>query len=176
MNDKQLRILIVTQLTAGLTRAGITLPVIAGNQPTTQGREDQGIYFFPISDAASGWQSRTYSPNQLPTIPMEDTQHVETAFQVEALVMDDPASLASLTALDVLHTARMVIASLPFVQAMQDAGAGVQRPSNVRTPYFTNDRDQFEMSPSFDFTVSHKRAIIQSVNSIGSGEFDLFRI
>ena len=176
MNDKQLRALIVTQLTAGLVRAGITLPVIAGNQPTTQGREDEGIYFFQIADAASGWQSRTYSPNSLPTMPMQDTQRVETAFQVEALVMDDPASTTSLTALDVLHVARMVIGSLPFVQAMQSSGVGVQNPSNVRAPYFQNDRDQFEMSPSFDFTVSHKRAIIQSVNSIGSGEFDIFRI
>lgn len=176
MNEKSLRILIVRELTAGLQRAGIALPVIAGNQPTTQGREDAGIYFFPISDAASGWQGRSYATNTLPLMPMTDTQTVETAFQVEALVPDEPNDLTSITALDALHVTRMIIASLPFVEALRESEVGVQRPTNVRTPYFTNDRDQFEMSPSFDFTVSHKRAIIQSVNSIGSMEVDIHRL
>lgn len=176
MTDKQLRILLVTHLTAGLLRQGITLPVIAANQPTTQGREDQGIYFFPISDAASGWQHRAYGEPVGGVMQATETQTVETAFQVAALVVDDPESLTSLTALDVLHVARMVIASLPFVESLQSQDVGVQRPTNVRTPYFTNDRDQFEMSPSFDFTVSHKRSIIQSTNSIDSAGFDIKRI
>lgn len=176
MNEKALKILLVRELTAGLARAGVTLPVIAGNQPTTQGREDEGIYFFPISSNAAGWQGRNYETNTLPLIPMTDTQIVETTFQVEALVPDDPSDLAQITALDALHVARMVIASLPFVEALRVDGVGVQRPTNVRTPYFTNDRDQFEMSPSFDFTISHKRAIIQSVNSIDAIGVDIHRL
>jgi len=176
MNEKALKILLVRELTAGLVRAGITLPVIAGNQPTTQGREDAGIYFFPIADAAAGWQIRNYGTNTLPLMPMTDTQIVETTFQVEALVPDDPSDLAQVTALDALHVARMVIGSLPFVEALRADGVGVQRPTNVRTPYFTNDRDQFEMSPSFDFTVSHKRSIIQSINSIDSMSVDIHSV
>lgn len=176
MNEKALRILIVRELTLGLQRAGIALPVIAGNQPTTQGREDAGIYFFPISDAAIGWQGRSYATNTLPLMPMTDTQTVETAFQVEALVPDEPNDLNQVTALDALHVARMVIGSLPFVEAVRADGVGVQRATNVRIPYFTNDRDQFEMSPSFDFTVSHKRAIIQYVNSIDAIGVDIHRL
>ena len=175
MNDKQLRMLIVAQLTAGLERVGVSLPVIAGNQPTTQGREDQGLYFFQIADTASGWQSRSYTPDQPRKMQMKDTQKVETAFQVEALVIDE-LNTTSLTAVDLLHTARMVIASLPFVDAMQKQGVGVQNPSSVRTPYFANDRDQFEMSPSFDFTVSHKRTMIQSVNSTELTTFNITNI
>lgn len=86
MKDKQMRVLIVNELTAGLSRAGINLPVIAGNQPTTQGREDEGLYFFQIADDAAGWQSRSYDTSTLPLMPLTDTQIVETQFQVEAQV------------------------------------------------------------------------------------------
>lgn len=176
MNEKQLAALIVSELTAGLQRADVDLPVIAGNQPTTQGREDAGVYFFPIDDPVGGWQGRSYGSTTDGTLPMRDSQTVETSFQVQALLPDDPTDITGPTALDVLHTARMVIASLPFVQAMVSAGAGVQRPTDVRTPYFTNDRDQFEMVPSFDFTVSHERAIIQTIGAVESAAFDLRRV
>ena len=172
MNEKPLRILLVAQLTAGLAKLGVTTPVIASHQPTTQGREDSGIYFYPITDNANGWQSRKY--NGVDNV--KDTQIVETAFQVTALIPDNPASLTQATALDVLQLVRGVVGSLSFVEAMQAAGVGVQRPTSVRTPYFVNDRGQFEMSPSFDFTVSHKRDIIQLENYIDSTRFDIHSI
>ena len=175
MNDKPLRILIIEHLTSGLLRAGITVPVIAGNQPTTQGRENDGVYFFQIMDGAAGWQGRSYSVAE-PLLNMKDTQVLETTFQMQALITEDPESTASLGAIDVLNAARMVIASMPFIESMKLNDIGVQRPTNIRTPFFTNDRDQFEMSPSFDFTVSHKRHIIQPVNSVDSIEYDIKRI
>lgn len=176
MNDKQLRALIVKELRAGLSRLSIDVRVIAGNQPTTQGRKDEGLYFFQIADALAGWQARSYERKLGNNLDMEDRQVVETSFQVQALVIDDPASLAQLTALDVLHAAKMIIASLPFVEAMQRDSVGVQRPSNIRTPYFTNDRDQFEMSPSFDFTLSHERGIITSIKAVESAVLDIHRL
>lgn len=174
MNDKALRILIVEKLTAGLARAGITLPVIAANQPTTQGRENDGIYFFQISDDPAGWQGRSYSVAE--PLLMTDTQVFETQFQVEALVADDPDSTTQLGSIDVLHVVRMVIGSMPFITDMKLNGVGIQRPSMIRTPFYTNDRDQYEMAPSFDFTLTHKKNIIQSIQSIESIDIDITQL
>lgn len=162
MTDNQLAILIRAQLLAGLTRQGYsTLPVIAAYQPTTEGRVTEAtIYFFPLPDNRYGWQHRKRTVDiDAGTITTTEGQWIESGFQFYALAPQDPTNLTLPTAKDLVNLAAMICNSEPFIQGMRAGGAGVQRVTQIRNPFFVNDQGQFESSPSFDIIISHKRSI-----------------
>lgn len=178
MNEKALSALIRKELLAGLARYGVTdLPVKQGYQPTTQGRVTRCIYYWSLPDAPEGWQftARTTDPQTL-LMTTKETQLIASSFQIGALCPDDPAQINQRTAKDLTVLARMVVQSQPFIRAMHRADVGVRRPTDVRNPQFVNDEDQFEYSPSFDFTVTHKQVIIQSTDSIDKIEVNIRRV
>src|SRR5690606_26227393 len=166
MNDKPLQILIRKTLLDCLAHAGITdLPVVAGNQPLTQGRLERGVYIWHMGDTPRGFQGRKLKTNPA-TLQLETVEHqfVQTQFQVNVFSPDNPASETELTAKDICELVRMLVQSLRFVENMTLNGVGVQMPSPVRNPFFVNDQDQFEANPSFDFVVSHKRITNQQTH------------
>lgn len=178
MTENQLAILIRSTLLQLLAGQGLAdLPVLAGYQPTGQGRAQRGIYFFPVTDTRYGWQQRkdVFNPETGDQVHTE-SQIIESLFQVQGFAPSSPADLEAPTARDLTNLAAMLIASQPFVQALAKQGAGVQRITAVRSPFFKNDAGQFEASPSFDFTVSHKRSITQTTPSIDSIELDQTRV
>ena len=160
MTDNQLAILFRAQLLAGMARHGYaTLPVTASYQPTTEGRATEAaLYFFPLTERRYGWQGRKRLVGE-ETITTTETQIIESAFQVFALAPQDPTNLSLPTAKDLVNIAAMACNSQVFSQAMNRQGVGVQRITQVRNPFFVNDQGQFEPSPSFDVTLSHKRQI-----------------
>ncbi len=135
------------------------------------------IYFFPISDRRYGWQ---YRKNQVDleegTITTTEGQYMESGFQFMALAPQDTDDLSLPTPKDLLNTAALICNSMPFIQGMRSGGAGVQRVTQVRNPFFVNDRGQFEASPSFDVIISHKRSI-EEVTPVAVGvEHDIYRV
>lgn len=179
MTDNQVSILIRTQLLAGLARRGhTTVRVLASNQPRHQGRVDGPVvYFFPVSDHRYGWQHRKQVYDALAgDITVTETQYMESMYQVMALYPQDPSNINLPTAKDLVNDAAMTVNSLTFLEAMRSGGVGVQRVSDIRNPYFTNDRGQFEASPSFDFTVSYKRVIVDAANAVDAAELNQTRV
>lgn len=178
MTDNALAILIRSTLLQLLASQGITdMRVLAAYQPTGQGREGRAIYFFPITDTRYGWQQRKdiYDDATGGQVHIE-TQLIESQFQVQGLAPTDPANIEAMTAKDITNLAAMLISSQPFIQALSAQGVGLQRITAIRSPFFVNDQGQFEASPSFDFTVSHKRSITQITPSIESVELDQTRV
>lgn len=164
MTDNQLAILIRTQLLAGLARHGLSsVPVIASYQPTTEGAAiSAAVYFFALPESRYGWQHRKRVYDDVEnTITTTESQWIESGFQFFALAPQNPADTTLPTAKDILNTAALVCNSEPFVQGMRAGGAGVQRVTQIRNPYFVNDSGQFEASPSFDIIISHKRSITE---------------
>lgn len=130
--------------------------VLAEYQPTAQGRDHSAVYFFRVSDARHGWQQRKYSyPATAPQGSAVESQILLSTFQFGAYTMPDDA----FAAVDLLEFISMLINSAAFVDAARAQGIGVQRITNVRTPYFRNENDRFEPSPSFDVVFSHKSTI-----------------
>lgn len=164
MTDNQLAELFRAHLLYGLSRHGHpnTL-VVESNQPTTQGRTDTAtLYYFALPERRYGWQhrSRTYD-EQESQITTKEGQWIESAYQLFAMVPQRPRDLSTVTPKDLLNLAALICNSEPFLSGMRAGGAGVQRITEIRNPFFVNDRKQFEASPSFDITISHKREIIE---------------
>ena len=178
MKQKELTALIRSQLIAGLSRYGVPdIPVKQGFQPTTQGRVPRCVYFWLLNDTPEGAQyfSHVTDPQTL-QLTTAETQIWATSYQVGALIPDDPADDAQLTAKDVTNILRQIVVSQPFIAALTAKNVGMRRPTPVRNPQFMNEQNQFEYNPSFDFTVTHKEVIIQLTDSIESVEFNLHRV
>ncbi|UNY40196.1 hypothetical protein KLEP174_gp14 [Pseudomonas phage vB_PcuM_ KLEP17-4] len=178
MNDNQLTALIRTQLLAGLSRLSLTSEVLGNQQPTTQGRTTVAtLYFSAINEQRYGWQySRTEFLPLTETLEREEAQWVRTTYQVTALAPQDPSDLTIPTPKDLLRSASLIINGQSFVQAMTAQGVGIERVTELRNPYFVNDQGQFEASPSFDFTVTRKEAIIQEQPAFESVECNFTRV
>ena len=178
MTDNQLTKLLRDKLLAGLARLGLTAEVLANQQPTMQGRTTTAtLYFSAISENRYGWQySRTsYDPETM-EIEREEAQWLRTTYQVTALAPQDPRNLLLPTAKDLLRAASIIIGGQSFTQALTKDGVGVERVTELRNPYFVNDQGQFEASPSFDFTVTRKAAIIQEQPAFESVECNFTRV
>lgn len=160
MNQKSLEATIREELLLSLP-LGWILPVIAGNQPTGQGREN-GIYFFRISDGKNGWQARKYT-DQEEHLELTETQWTESQYQFQALVEDDILDDDQLLAADVLSIVRSTLSGIVMVEKLMRKGIGVQRPSDIVTPAFVNDQDQYDYNPNFTISFSHRREITQPV-------------
>lgn len=178
MNQKPLIALIRRELLAGLARYGITdIPVKQGYQPTTQGRVTRCVYFWklPIGTVGAQYRAHTKDPSTL-ELTTKETQILASAFQVGALIPDDPNDDDQKTAEDITIMCRQIVVSQPFVTAMKAANIGVRDVTPIRNPQFVNELSQYEYQPSFDFTVTHKQSIIQLTDSIEAVEFNLHRV
>lgn len=156
MNQKALEAAIRSCLLAALP-AGWALPVIAGNQPTTQGVEDAGVYFFRISDTKRGWQPRKYSH----TLMQTESQWSESDYQFQAQVRDLVEDDAQMLAADVLDVVRSSVSSLTMAESLAALGIGIQRPTDILAPVFVNDEGQFETNANFTVKFSHRRDIMR---------------
>lgn len=178
MNDNALNVIIRAELIAGLARLGVTADVIAAYQPTSQGREsDATVYFFQVGDNRYGWQYRTQVYDQeAGEIVRTEKQIIETTYQLMALAPQDPSNLSLPTPKDIVRACAMICNSQAFIVALRAHDIGMQRVTQIRNPYFVNDREQFEASPSFDFTVTHNQVIIDTTPAVSYAEFNQTRV
>lgn len=157
MTDVELRIFLRAQLLAIMPLYGVSgVPVIASNQPTSEGRETgPAIYFHALDEQTEGWQSRGYTKPAF-TGQLTEGQIYATTMQL-SVVAPETDDLTLPTATDICRAASMALQSRQFIDALgeQFPGAGVRRVTTIRRPYIVNDRGQFEMVPSFDVTITH---------------------
>ncbi|CDL85471.1 phage gateway protein [Xenorhabdus szentirmaii] len=170
MTDNEVYRAIRHQLLKQLAEAGIAISVVAGFQSTKQGREDSFVMFFPIEEAAHGWQGRNYH------VVGRDANHRETQLVEKTLQVQGVGTHQDLNASDITATVRMIVNSLPFVDALRKKNIGVQRAGNLRTPFFVNDQGNYELSPSFDVKITHSRDIKPNTAAISGLYPDIYRI
>jgi len=179
-----------------------SIPIKQAYQPTQQGVNSvPTIYLYKLFDERVGsvrrrsrWAWADLATEDLDTIITEDGQpigtdggdmgsmgHEEmqqyaTHFQLSALAVQDPANLESLTASDILNYATAAIQGNAFMTAMRDNDVGILRVGQIRNPYFLNDRDRFEASPSFDFILTHKQVIVSTAPVVETIETQIIRV
>lgn len=105
-----------------------------------------------------------------------ETQQYASTFQLSALSTQDPANIESLTASDIANLAAYVLQNSMTIAALEAQGVGILRIPQVRNPYFTDDRQRYEASPSFDFTLTHKQIVTTVVPVINSKELQVLSV
>lgn len=159
MTDSQLVALLVATLSAGMAARGRPAAVLQSYQPEQQGTEPTGpaVYLHKIGSKAYGFLGRRTVAGAAPAgqVNHRENQYWERSFQVNALAPLPPEDVTSPTAFDYIVATKAVLTSDAGRKALRAGGVGILRVTDVREQYIKNDRDQYELAPSFDFTVTY---------------------
>lgn len=185
MRDNELFALLIATIEAAEPGAGIPnvggqpgVPVYQGYQPTQQGvPTGPAAFLHIINHHRYGCVGRSDEWDQVQSKEIHtETQVYETMFQISALSTQDPSNVLQLTAGDIVNAIAYIMQSDSTIRILRAAGVGVLRVMNVRNPYFTDDRDRFEASPSFDFVITHKQIVQSEIPVLQSTEFKILTV
>ncbi len=152
-------------INAGLINDGFTgVTVVQSNQPTMQGIvTSPAIYFFKLHNKRYGFLGRSDSWDILSSSMVhKESQYMECSFQVNALVLQDPADPAKYTASDLVNEVADIMQSDNTLSILNSNGIGILRITDVSNAYFFDDHDNFEASPSFDFTLIYQNVRVST--------------
>lgn len=177
MLDNQLIQVFLPAINAGLVAYGYTgVTVIASNQPTQQGiPTGPTVYFYKLSDHRLGFLRRFDTWDGVSMVHTEEQQY-ETMFQVNALVIQSPSTPNQYTASDLVNDVCFIMQSDATREILYNNGISILRVTDVTNGYFVDDKDNFEASPSFDFTLSYTRTRVSTSNVIDHIELDINRV
>lgn len=158
MTETQLFILVKGILDAYFTANGpVGVTVEQANQPRIAGRTEGASVLLgnqPMRRYGSLRRNDTWDGD---TMMHTETQQMERTFQCGALLQPDPTSpttVPGFTAGDLVLASSQALQSDVGLLALQTAGVQIYRITDIRQPAFKDDRDEFEYSPSFDFTLT----------------------
>lgn len=180
MNDKQIAALFVAELLPRM-RAQADLAGVAlarKYQPRQQGATTGPVvYFFKVGDHDHGSPKREEIINGAGVVfNQTQRQLVETTYQFAAWVPQDPANVAALTESDVLNIVSAIMQSDALIAAFRAAGVGIQRVTDIRNPYFVDERNRFEAEPSFDIVLTHYRNLSSTLPAVDTFEANISRV
>jgi hypothetical protein len=148
------------------------------NQPTQQGvNTNPTVYFYKTADRRYGFLHRKddWQPENSLMRHVE-SQRYESRFTVSSLVIQKPAKPFGYTASDLVNDVAAIMQSDATRAILLAADVGILRVADVINPYFTDDRDTYEASPSFDFTLTYARTRVTIDPVIESYKFQLYRV
>lgn len=148
------------------------------NQPTQQGTNTTPtVYFYKTGDHRYGWVRREDFWNlDLATEEHIEEQYYETRFMLQALVLQYPKTPYAFTASDLVNTCSAIMQSSSTLQTLAASNVGILRIMDVTNAYFSDDRDQFEASPSFEFTLTHYQTRITTQPIVSSQVYNIYRV
>ena len=179
MLDNQLIALVISAIMAGKDIAGIPDIIVAQSfQPTQEGANSQPTaYLFKIGDNRFGYPSRKDvwdTENEI--MVHTEIQQYKTTFQISALATQYPATPSAYTASDILNRIAYILQSSITVATFEAEGLGIERISNIRNPYFENDKGRNQASPSMDFVLTHKQIITSTTPILQTTEFNVIKV
>lgn len=178
MRDNELIRLFLPIIRAGLDAVGMSdVVILSSYQPTQQSTlTTPTVYFYKIGDKRYGFLRRQDKWDEdTQTMVHTEEQQYETTFQISALVISKPTS-PSYTASDLVNEVSAILQSDVAINTLVANSVGILRVTDIRNPFFTDDRDRFEESPSFDFILTHKQTRITTSPVISSYEFNIKRV
>jgi len=152
--DNMLIQLFLPIIQAGLIADGFNNVVTQqANQPTQQGiPTDPTVYFYKVSNKRYGFLGRFDQwDSNTSTMIHNERQYYETTFRIQALVLQSAKS-PTYTASDLANEVACIMQSDSTLKILNAAGVGILRVTDISNPYFTDDKDNFEALPSFEFT------------------------
>lgn len=161
----------------GLIQDGFTgVTVKQANQPTQQGiPATPCVYFFKVSNKRFGFLGR-FDNWVNPVMVHHEKQYMEITFQVMALVLQYPITPNQYTASDLVNEVASIMQSDNTVTILNNNKMGILRITELSNPYFVDDRDQFEASPSFDFTLVYQDDRVGQVPVIGEYDYQILTV
>lgn len=139
----------------GLDSNGFNNVVIQqANQPTQQGiPKAPTVYFYKTHTKRYGFLGRHDDWDSVGLrMVHNERQYYETTFRIQTLVLQN-VKIPLYTAADLADEVASILQSDKTLAILNAQGVGILRITDIVNPYFTDDMDNFEALPSFDFTL-----------------------
>jgi hypothetical protein len=135
-------------------------------QPTKQGVPlDPIVYFTKINAQRYGFQSRKNIYNdQTGFFDHSENYFLEANYQINAVIKQDISDPNSVNAYDIVDLSAAILQTERARQFLLDLGIGILRITSIRTPRYLNSSDNFDIDPSFDFTLVYQNTINYTVD------------
>lgn len=174
--------LIISTLSNMMRQINYPITVQSAFQPTQQGTQIAPFLAVNyVSGRRYGYpqvteQVVTDINNGAMSMERKENYWLEEVYQITAYAIASPNDINSPTAYTYATRAAAVLQSAQARKILLDNGAGFIRISEIRTPYFEDERGRNELSPSFDFTVSRQEQLIYSVPIVTALDVNLQRV
>jgi hypothetical protein len=175
--DNQIIQIFLPIIQNGLISDGfLNVTVKQSNQPTQQGIPTTPVvFFFKVHNKRFGYLGR-YDKWVVNQMHHNEIQYMEITFQVSSLVLQYPITPNQYTASDLVNEVASIMQSDNTRYILNNSGIGILRVQDVLNPYFVDDRDQFEASPSFDFTLVYKDDRLSTSPIISEYDYNILTI
>lgn len=159
--DNQIIQLFLPIINSGLISFGYNnVAVVQANQPTIEGiNTTPTVYFYKVGNTLDGNPGWLDEWNGL-SMDHSETQYYSIRFKVFAMVLQYPVTPNQYTASDLVNAVASIMQSQNTVFSLTAAGVNVFKISEIDNPYFIDDKDIYEATPSFDFILSYKNVRI----------------
>lgn len=170
--------ILISAVSTIMAQTGMPVDVQAAFQPTNQGTQVAPfIAIHYVSSRRYGFPQVVETYNASTTsFDRVESYILEETYQFTAYAMADPANTTPPTAYDYAKRAAAVLQSAQLRGILLKYGIGFQRVTDIRTPFFIDDRERQEMSPSFDFTITREETVNYSVPVVVDTEIDIHRV
>lgn len=149
--------------------------VLQLNQPVKLTEIKPTIWVSCTTKNRRGWQYRNYEGYQ-PEQEFKQTNKFKHEIQVQfsalrsRLISD---TVNTLNSADVLEYLKSYMLNPLALKTLRDLGFTIYQPSEVQTPDFFNDSDNFEFMPFFTTTFIIEQSFVRPQNEIDSIEYKL---
>jgi hypothetical protein len=176
--DNSIIQLFISIIREGLDADGYTnVKIQQANQPTQQGVPSAPtVFFYKVSMKRYGFMGRFDTYNAVDDdFTHKEKQYYESTFSIQTLVKQNPG-LLSYTASDLADEVASILQSSKALDQFKAQGVGILRITNIINPYFTDDKDNFESIPTFDFTLLYSNERLSTVPIVDSLYFDIYHV
>jgi hypothetical protein len=176
--DNTLIQLFLPIIQSNLTADGYTNVVVQqANQPTQQGIPTAPtVYFYKIGNRRYGFLGRNDLWNSDSSEMMHhEKQYYETTFRIQTLVLQN-VQTPTYTASDLANEVACIMQSDTTLATLNTQGVGILRVTDISNPYFTDDRDNFEALPSFDFTLLYLNDRLSTTPIIDTYQYGIYPV
>lgn len=147
-------------------------------QPIKQGPDSaRSIYLHKITSQRVGHQGRKYNYN----LGNDNFDEVEkywlaVTIQLMPLVSQDITDENSITACDVADLCAAILQTRTARKALLDAGISIERIGQILVGFSIDDKDQFDLDPTFDFVLLYEQTLSSTVPKVDTFEADIKRV
>ena len=158
---------IIGFINSSLTALDITgWQVMQLKQPVKLTEIKPTIYVTCKNKNRRGWQQRLY-PKTAQGLKLQEGFIQEIDVQISALKRRELFdTVDTLNSADVLEYIKTYMLNLYSLQDLRNKGYTIYQPSNIQSPDFFDDSDNFEFMPFFNVTFILKQSLIRPQTSI----------
>ena len=168
---------IIGFINSALSSLGITgWGVMQLKQPVKLTEIKQTIYVTCTNKNRRGWQQRLY-PVTNRELKLREGFIQEVDVQISALKRRELTdTVNTLNSADVLEYIKTYMLNLDSLMTLRTLGYTIYQPSNIQTPDFFDDSDNFEFMPFFNVTFIYDQTLIRPQPSIDDYTLDIKKV